>query len=119
MPGGAPADGRGRAGLGRYGDAVWHPSDPDEPVSELYRLLPEQRRPGELREALDAANGTGRPDADRDPIVVISADQRWRRELAARARPASRRAAGWAWGLATAALAVVIGSLVYSWLSGH
>ena len=98
---------------------MWHLSDPDEPVSELYRLLPEQRRPGELREALDAANGTGRPDADRDPIVVISADQRWRRELAARARPASRRAAGWAWGLATAALAVVIGSLVYSWLSGH
>ena len=38
MPGGAPADGRGRAGPGRYGDAVWHPSDPDEPVSELYRV---------------------------------------------------------------------------------
>ena len=119
MPGGAPADGRGRAGPGRYGDAVWHPSDPDEPVSELYRLLPPQRRPSELREALDAATASGRPDADGDPIVVISPHQRWWRELAAKARPASRQAAGWAWGLATATLAVVIGSLVYSWLSGH
>ena len=98
---------------------MWHPPDPDEPVSEVYRLLPPQRRPSELREALDAANGTGRPDAGDDPIVVISPHQRWWRELTARARPASRRAVGWAWGLATAALAVVIGSLVYSWLTGH
>src|SRR5437762_9273145 len=45
-------------GWAAIGDAVWHPSDPDEPVNELYRLLPPQRRPGELREALDAANGT-------------------------------------------------------------
>jgi hypothetical protein len=60
----------------------------------------------------------GRPD-DADPIVVISPDLgRWR-DLAARARPASRRAAGWALGLFTAAAAVVIGSLVYGWLSSH
>jgi hypothetical protein len=90
----------------RYGDAVWSPLGPDGPTSEL-------------QEALEAAYGTGRPDGDGDPIVLISPHQRWRRELAARARPASRRAVGWAWGLATAALAVVIGSLVYSWLAGH
>jgi hypothetical protein len=60
----------------------------------------------------------GRPD-DGDPIVVISPDLgRWR-DLTARARPASRRAAGRALGLFTAAAAVVIGSLVYGWLSSH
>lgn len=56
---------------------------------------------------------------DDDPIVVISPDLPWWRELAAKARPASRRAAGWALGLFTAAAAVVIGSLIYGWLSGH
>jgi len=75
------------------------------------------QQPGELREALDAACGTGRPDGD--PVVLISPDlPRWR-ALAAKARPASRRAAGWAWGLITAALAVVIGSLIYGWLSSR
>jgi len=81
--------------------------------------MPLRRQPSQLREALDAAYGTGGPDGDGDPIMVISPDLgRWR-ELAARARPASRRAAGWALGLFTAAAAVVIGSLVYAWLSGH
>jgi hypothetical protein len=56
---------------------------------------------------------------DDDPVVLISPDlPRWR-VLAAKAKPTSRRAMGWAWGLFTAALAVVIGSLVYGWLSGH
>ena len=60
-----------------------------------------------------------RADNDGEPIVVISPDLgRWR-QLAARARPASRRAAGWALGLFTATAAVVIGSLVYTWLTGH
>jgi hypothetical protein len=81
--------------------AVWHPPDPHEPTSELYRLMPPRR-----------------PD-DGDPIVLISPDLGWRQELAARFRPVSRRVAGWALGLFTAALAVVIGSLVYGWLSGH
>jgi hypothetical protein len=100
----APAD--GRVGLGRYRDVVWSPPGPDGPTSELYRLMPPQHP------------SSGRPD-DGDPIMVISPDLgRWR-ELAARARPASRRAAGWAWGLFTAAAAVVIGSLVYAWLTGH
>jgi hypothetical protein len=60
-----------------------------------------------------------RPADDNDPVVLISPDlPRWR-AVATRARPASRRAAGWAWGLVTAALAVVIGSLIYGWLSSH
>lgn len=79
---------------------MWSPPDPYEPASELYRLMPTRR-------------------SDDDPIVVISPDLgRWR-ELAARIKPVSRRAAGWALGLFTAALAVVIGSLIYGWLSGH
>ena len=105
MPGGAPASGPGPVRLGRYGDAVWPSPGPDGPTSEL-------------QEALDAARGTGRRD-DGDPIVLISPDQgRWQ-ELAARVWPTSRRALRWAWGLATAAAAVVIGSLVYAWLAGH
>jgi hypothetical protein len=79
---------------------VWSPPDPYEPTSEIYRLTPPRL-------------------GDDDPIVVISPDLgRWR-TLAARARPASRRAAGWALGLFTAAADVVIGSLIYGWLSGH
>lgn len=79
---------------------VWSPPDPYEPTSELYRLMP--RRPG-----------------DDDPIVLISPETpRWR-WLAGKAKPASLRAAIWAWGLFTAAAAGVIGSLFYSWLSGH
>jgi hypothetical protein len=81
--------------------------------------MPPRREPSQLREALDAASGTGEPDDD-DPLVDLTLPrQRLWRELAARARPASRRAAGWAWGLATGALAVVIGSLIYGWLSSH
>jgi hypothetical protein len=81
--------------------AVWHPPDPYEPTSEIYRLMPPQ------------------PPDDDDPILVISPDLgRWR-TLAARARPASRRAAGWVLGLFTAVAAAVIGALVYGWLSGH
>lgn len=41
----------------RHRDAVWYPPDPDEPTSEIYRLMPPRRRPSELREALDAAPG--------------------------------------------------------------
>jgi len=97
---------------------VWSPPDPDEPISELYRLGPTPRPRSQIREALDAAHGISGP-ADDGPVVVISPQQpRWR-DLAVRARPASRRALAWAGGLATAALAVVIGSLVYGWLSGH
>jgi hypothetical protein len=54
---------------------VWFPPDPDEPTSELYRLMPPLR-----------------PGDDGDPVVLISPDlPRWR-TLAAKARPASRRA---------------------------
>ena len=115
------AAGRGAGKLAawpRYGDPVWSPPGPDEPTSELYRLMPPRRQRSQIREALDAAHGIDSP-ADDDPIVVISPHQPWWRDLAAKARPASRRAAIWAGGLFTAALAVVIGSLVYGWLSGH
>ncbi len=84
---------------------MWSPPGPDGPTSEL-------------QEALNAARGTGRRD-DGDPIVLISPDLGWRRELAARVWPTTRRALRWACGLATAAAAVVIGSLVYAWLTGH
>jgi hypothetical protein len=80
--------------------------------------MPPQRQRSQLREALDAAHGIGSPDAD-DPIVLISPDQAAWRRLAARIRPASIRAAIWACGLFTATLAVVLGSLIYGWLSGH
>jgi hypothetical protein len=95
---------------------VWHPPDPDEATGELYRLLP-RRRPSELREALDAAQGVGGPD--NDPIVLISPDQPWWRNLAARARPASRRALGWASGLVTLTLAGVLSLVIYAFMSGH
>lgn len=92
---------------------MWYPPDPDEPVSELYRLMPPRRKPSELQEALDAANGAGGRD-DGGGLVV----PRWR-VLAARGVPVSRSAARWVWGLVTASLAVVIGSLMYGWLSSH
>ena len=38
---------------------MWYPPDPDEPTSELYRLMPPRPR-SELREALDAATGRDR-----------------------------------------------------------
>jgi hypothetical protein len=81
---------------------MWSPPDPYEPTSDIYRLMP-PRRP-----------------TDDDPVIDLTLPrQRWWRELATRATPASRRAAGWALGLFTAAAAVVIGSLVYGWLSSH
>jgi hypothetical protein len=81
---------------------VWSPPDPDEPTSELYRLMP-PRRQGD----------------DAGPVVLISPDlQRWR-TLAAKARPASRRALAWAWGLATLTLAGVLSLVIYASLPGH
>jgi hypothetical protein len=53
---------------------MWTPADPDEPTSELYRLMPPRRR-SELREALDAASGRDHDDRDpagAEPLVVLS-----------------------------------------------
>jgi hypothetical protein len=74
---------------------------------------------GGMREALNAVNDTSDPEDD-GPLAIFAEPRRpsWR-ELAARAKPVSRRAVMWAGGLITAALAVVIGSLVYGWLSSH
>jgi hypothetical protein len=101
--------------MGRYRDAVWYPPDPDEPTSELYRLMPPRRRPSQLRETLDAAYGAG---ATGDGELAVPR-RRWWRALAERARLASRRAAGWAWGLATATLAVILGTLISAYLLSH
>jgi hypothetical protein len=62
---------------------------------------------------------TAPPGRDDDPIVAISPHLPWWRKLAARARPASRRALGWTWGLATLTLAGVLSLVVYAALSGH
>jgi hypothetical protein len=97
---------------------VWNPPDPDEPTSEIYRLMPPRRHPSQLREALDAAYGTGSGDGDGDGDLIMPPRRRWR-ALAAKARPASRRALGWAWGLATLTLAGVLSLVIYAALSGH
>ena len=53
-------------------------------------------------------------------VVVISPDlPRWQ-NLAARARPASRRALGWGWQLATTVLAEFVVTLISAYLlSSH
>ena len=101
---------------GRYRDAVWHPPDPDEPTSELYRLMPPRRRPSQLQEALDAAHGTGGPGDDGESTTPPR--RRWRM-LAAKIRPASRRVLGWAWALFTLTLAGVLSLVIYAALTGH
>jgi hypothetical protein len=79
---------------------VWHPPDPYEPTSELYRLMPR------------------RPVGD-DPVVLVSPDlPRWR-TLAAKARPASRRTLGWVSTLVTLTLAGVLSLVIYAYLSGN
>jgi len=58
---------------------MWYPPDPDEPTSEVHRLMPSRR--GELREALDAATGRGRQPGrdevaeDAEPVLSRSADE--------------------------------------------
>lgn len=84
----------------RYRDAVWNPPDPDEPTSEIYRLMPPRPRANQLSEP------------------IMPPRQRWR-ILAASARPASRRALGRAWGLATLTLAGVLSLVIYAALSSH
>jgi len=51
---------------------MWDPPDPYEPTSELYRLTPPRRHRSELREALDAATGQDRQDADATGGPVFS-----------------------------------------------
>jgi hypothetical protein len=60
-----------------------------------------------------------RRPGDNDPIVLISPETpRWRM-LAAKAKPASRRALGWAVGLVTLTLAGVLSLAIYAYLPGH
>ena len=56
-----------------------------------------------------------RPDDD-DPIVLISPDlPRWR-ELALRARPVSRQAIRWTWGIAGSVVTGVLVALISAYL---
>ena len=96
--------------------SMWSPPDPDEPTSEPYRIMPPRRRTSQLQEALNDARGTwGEGD---DGELIAPTQRRWR-TLAANARPASRRALGWAWGLATLTLAGVLSLVIYAALPGH
>jgi len=75
--------------------AVWHPPDPYEPTSELYRLMPPRR-----------------PADDDDPIVLSApGPPRWR-DLAARARPVSRQAIRWTWGITGSVVTGVLVTLI-------
>jgi hypothetical protein len=80
--------------------------------------MPPWRQPGQLREALDAAHSVGGPDDD-DPIVLISPDLGWWRELAARAKSASRRVPAWAGTLFILTLAGVLSLVIYAHLFSH
>jgi hypothetical protein len=94
-----------------------HP--PRERRSQIRDALEATHEPGGMREALDAATDIAEPEYD-GPLDDWAGlrQPRWR-ELAARVKPASRRAAAWAWGLVGGVLAAVIGSLIYAWLSSH
>jgi hypothetical protein len=82
---------------------------PPRPRSQIREALDAAHEPGGMREALDAATGIGGPEDDA-PLAdwAVPRQPRWRELVAA-----------WAWGLVTGALAVVIGSLIYGWLSSH
>jgi len=72
----------------------------------------------QIRDALDAAWGIW-PDVD-EPSATLTVPRRpWWRELAARAKPASRRVAVWAWGLVTLTLAGVLSLVIYAAVSRH
>ena len=87
--------------------------------SQLREALDGVQSGGELREALDTITGAGGPEDDAPPAVLAgSRRQRWR-AVAAKTRPVSRKAGTWAFGLITGTLTVVIGSLIYGWLSSH
>jgi hypothetical protein len=82
--------------------AVWHPPDPYEPTSQLYRLMP-SRRP-----------------ADDDPLIDLTLPrQSWWRQLAARARPVSRQAIRWTWGITAGVVTGVLVTLISTYLLNH
>lgn len=55
--------------------------DPDEPTSELYRLMPPRRPRSELREALDAARGDAPAAAGDDAASWPAPARQWPRRL--------------------------------------
>jgi len=87
--------------------------------SQIRDALEAAYKPGGMREALNAATDIAEPEYDGLLADWAVPRQLRRRELAARVKPASRRAGAWARGLATGVLAAIIGSLIYAWLSSH
>ena len=97
---------------------MWNPPDPDEPTSEVYRLMPPRRKPSEVREALDALGSPGQVrealdvlngngpvlDATAEPLILTGGRTRRLSVKAVRA---------WTGALATGVLA----SLIAWWLT--
>ncbi len=84
--------------------------DPDEPTSELYRLMPPRRPRSQLREALDAAL------TPQDPDQVTAEVPPARRRPAL--RPAARRILAWLGATVTALVIAVVAGLIVNYLSG-
>ncbi len=68
---------------------MWSPPGPDEPTSEVYRVVSPRRNPGQVREALNALSRSGqvldalngiRPTADAvtEPVAKKSTEARLR-----------------------------------------
>jgi hypothetical protein len=72
--------------------------------------MPARPRTSELREALDAAQGTGRPEDYGD--LIIPGETRWR-VLVRKATPASRWALGAIWTLISLTVAGVLSLVIY------
>jgi len=94
---------------------MWHPIDPDEPTSEPYRLMSPRKR-SELREALDAATGSGyRADrSGRDEVGEVTLSGPTGGKLRWHARPWVR----WAGGIAAALLVAIAAQVIATQLSG-
>jgi hypothetical protein len=105
--------------------------DPDEPTSELYRIMPPRRPRSELRQALDAAQGrddlkealaAARSGAVGDRANEgddASTDTGRRRTIPAFVRTAPRRALRWVGIVVTGVLIAVVAGLIVNYLSSH
>lgn len=105
--------------------------DPDEPTSELYRLMPPRRPRSELRQALDAAQGpddlkealgAARSGADNDRADAgddVSTETKRHRPIPAFIQTAPRRVLRWVGAVVTGVLIAVVAGLILTYLSGH
>lgn len=105
--------------------------DPDEPTSELYRLMPPRRPRSELRQVLDAVQG---PDDSKEALAAtrsgsdsdlanteddLSADAGQRRAVRASARTVPRQALRWLSAVVTGVLIAVAAGLILNYLPSH